>query len=343
MKKALIALSVAAGMIGAAQAENTTTLYGSLGVQTQYTHLNGVDGNNPWDLNTETAKLGVKGTEDLSNGLQAFYKFEFSFEDGRGLNRTRYAYIGLKGDFGTLTLGQQDSLYKVVTNYNDIFEDNFYNDWATHFQAAAGDSRIPKVISYVSPNFSGFQFGVAGVLDGSHDVVDPSNNQAFTGAQVGAWYNANGFYAGVAYSWVDTFAAPDSIDEDMSINTAYSSGLSRVVGGAVGYSNDTFKAGFGVQHIDAKRSDGLRSYKATVYNAAGEYYLGDNTFRAGVAMLNPQGENHFWTYALGYQYNFSKRTYAWVEGQYSKRNSEYSARDKRQIGYAVKVGLRHDF
>lgn len=153
MKKALIAMSIAAGMVAAAQAENTTTLYGSLGYQTQVNKVGGsVSGTgnairkNTWDLDNATAKIGVKGTEDLSNGMQAFFKFEFGADTqsaGKvGLNDTRYAYIGLTGEqWGTLTFGKQDSLYKIVTNFNDNFQSVFFDDELAHFGDASGGGR----------------------------------------------------------------------------------------------------------------------------------------------------------------------------------------------------------
>lgn len=340
MKKAFIALSVAAGMIGVAQAENTTTLYGSLGVSTQVTKntgssvANALD-KNVWDLNTYSSKFGIKGTEDLSNGVQAFYKMEFNFSNNNGVDTTRYAYLGLTGSFGTVTFGKQDSLYKVVTNFNDIFEDVYFNDGVAHFGTSTGGSRIGKTISYVSPSFGGFQFGVAGVLDGSHEIVAYGDKRDFNAAQAGLWYKANGFYAGAAYSWMDqdvvynpydgqTYAGPNAIPGYFG-----NKGSTEVYGGAVGFENDNFHIGLGAEH---------QSSLGEVYNLAGAYYYGPNTFRAGFALADYDDESNIYNYALGYQYNFSKRTYTWVEGSYTDWNV-----DGIDNGYTVKVGLRHNF
>lgn len=355
MKKALIALSVAAGMIAAAQAENTTTLYGSLGVETQISK-NGSIGNtlkgNRWNLDTSSAKFGIKGTEDLNNGLQAFYKMEFGFDVNGGVDRTRYAYLGLTGNFGTVTFGLQDSLYKVVTNKANIFENNFYGD-NVHFGKATGGGRIPKVISYVSPNFNGFQFGVAGVLDGDDEVVSVSDSKAFSAYQVGAWYAQNGFYVGVAYSSLDTGRA-SSVDVNKGkdptlgfVNAGDRSKSVDVVGLAAQYSNDQFLVAFSAEHKEGNdllnaKSDRLAWADGQKYALAGEYYLGPNTFRAGfgVADLNREAKEKIYTYGLGYQYNFSKRTYTYVEGEYIDWNKQLN-HDKN--GYTVRVGLRHNF
>lgn len=377
MKKALIALSVAAGMIASAQAENTTTLYGSLGVETQV-NKNNTDSirssitDNRWNLDTSSAKFGIKGTEDLNNGLQAFYKIEFGFDPNGGVDKTRYAYLGLRGNFGEVTFGKQNSLYKIVTNKADIFQNSFYGE-TTHYGAATGGSQIPKVISYVSPNMNGFQFGLAGVLDGNADAVGFSDNKSFAAYQAGIWYAQNGFYVGAAYSSLDVQkgkpvtllsatnnlrAQPGSFDNSPSIN---------VVGIAAEYKNDQFKVAFSAEHksgndvvgvsgpwgsaADARTPAGSAaiSQKAAAerlawsdgekYALAGEYYSGPNTFRAGfgLADLNAFSSN-IYTYGLGYQYNFSNRTYTYVEGEYIDWNV-----NNIKNGYTVRVGLRHDF
>lgn len=358
MKKTLIALGVTAAITGVAQAaENSTTLYGSLGYETQI-QKNAVDNTNIpidqatldrsdhitgwnklrndhiWDLNTATAKLGVKGNEVLGNGLEAFYKFEYGFDtSGDGLNETRYAYIGLKGDFGTLTLGKQDSLYKNITNYNDIYQDNWFGD-LNHYGSITGGDRIAKVISYTTPSFSGLQAGIAGVLDGSHEVIENGDDKSFNAAHAGIWYDQNGFHAGLAYSETsqDLYTTGTYIDANGREYTRHLNGSNEVWGAVLGYSNDQFQVGFGAEHAASLGEK---------YNLAGQYFYGANTFRASVGMADSDdiSSDSVYTYGLGYQYNFSKRTYSWVEGQYT----DWNTGGNFDNGYLVRVGIRHDF
>lgn len=382
MKKALIALSVAAGMIASAQAENTTTLYGSLGVETQV-NKNNTDSirssitDNRWNLDTSSAKFGIKGTEDLNNGLQAFYKIEFGFDPNGGVDSTRYAYLGLRGNFGEVTFGKQNSLYKIVTTKADIFQNSFYGE-TTHYGKATGGSRIPKVISYVSPNMNGFQFGLAGVLDGGHDVVGFSDNKSFAAYQAGIWYAQNGFYVGAAYSSLDVqkgrsatlLSALTANDGRVRIPamtaTPDNSSSIDVVGVAAEYKNDQFKVAISAEHKSGNDVDGISgpwgvngdSSPANLaaitqkraaerlawsdgekYALAGEYYSGPNTFRAGFGLADlKEFSSNIYTYGLGYQYNFSNRTYTYVEGEYI----DWNINDIKN-GYTVRVGLRHDF
>lgn len=377
MKKALIALSVAAGMIASAQAENTTTLYGSLGVETQV-NKNNTDSirssitDNRWNLDTSSAKFGIKGTEDLNNGLQAFYKIEFGFDPNGGVDSTRYAYLGLRGNFGEVTFGKQDSLYKIVTTKADIFQNSFYGE-TTHYGKATGGSRIPKVISYVSPNMNGFQFGLAGVLDGNHDAVGFSDNKSFAAYQAGVWYAQNGFYVGAAYSSLDVQKGKPATRLSAAGNFSArirpfdNSPSIDVVGIAAEYKNDQFKVAISAEHksgndvvgvsgpwgtndastpadfaaISQKRAaERLAWSDGEKYALAGEYYSGPNTFRAGfgLADLKQYFNSNIYTYGLGYQYNFSNRTYTYVEGEYIDWNV-----NNIKNGYTVRVGLRHDF
>ena len=307
MKKSLIALSVLAGVVGIAHA-NETTLYGSMAHSVVVAKKFNGDKKNNWDLERSVARFGIRGNEDLSSGLQAFYRFEFNAYDNglSGKEGTRYAYLGLRGDFGTLTLGRQDTLFKQATSFNDNFND-------VYFDYHHGPNRVSKVISYVSPDMSGFKLGASMVLDGDNSVVTTSDSRGIDAWEAAAFYDANGIFAGGAYQSRDAGRKTD-----------------KYYGGSVGYKNDTFKVGFGYE-----KQDKADSY----YNLAGEYYLGDNTFRAGFGYKDDRGKNNDWfEYALGYQYNLSKRTYTWVEGSYNDPRAK-----GKDENYKVVVGVRHDF
>lgn len=335
MKKALIAVSVAAGLAGIAYAENTTTLYGAIGFQTQLKKEGDQSiKDNAWDLSRSPFKWGIKGTEDMDNGVQVFYKMEFG-----GVDETKKAYLGFRGGFGEIKFGKQDSLYKLMTNYNDNFEDVFFGH--VHFGAATGGGTLPKTISYISPEYSGFHVALAGVLDGSHEVIPGdgygydhrqtythgTDSKSLVAYQLGVWYAQNGIHASLGYSNLerDRF----NVNDKGLITTKISDGTLEAVGGNIGYSNDQFKVGLGAEHL---------SSNGEVYNIAGEYYYGPNTFRAGIGMYDPKEGDDRYVYALGYKYAFSKRTYTYVEGEYIDYNN-----DDIDNGYTVNIGIRHDF
>lgn len=130
MNKKLIALAVAAGMAAPMAAQAAPTWYGQLqaevaGHSSDFTATPGVDGH-VWQStgrwtndgtqveDDKRGRLGVKGKEDMGGGLSAIYKFEWQVDtttadvdDG-----DRNAFVGLKGNFGTIKAGSLKSPYK---------------------------------------------------------------------------------------------------------------------------------------------------------------------------------------------------------------------------------------
>jgi len=127
MKKTLIASAIAATIASNAMAmedaadlaskiDSMPTLYGSI----ELVHVSTDD-----DVMTEHefqdngSTIGIKHEHAVSEGLTAFAKAEFEFAaddsgDSEGLNALDEAYIGLKGDFGSVQVGSDDTVYDWV-------------------------------------------------------------------------------------------------------------------------------------------------------------------------------------------------------------------------------------
>src|SRR5690606_4579385 len=173
MKKTLLAAALALGFAGVAQAETSVTLYGILdggigyqkvegpgGVDAKKTGMiNGVQSGNRW---------GLKGTEDLGNGLQAVFQLESGFDLGTGHHGQnerlfgRQATLGLQSDaWGRLDLGRQTNIAsKYFAGIASPFADAFGQAGVTNTFGAASTARWDNMVMYQTPNFSGFQFGV---------------------------------------------------------------------------------------------------------------------------------------------------------------------------------------
>ncbi|MGD8379648.1 MAG: porin, partial [Gammaproteobacteria bacterium] len=63
-----------------------------------------------------TGRFGLRFSQDLENGLQAFGKYEFQLgTTNSGDNfEPRETYVGLKGRFGSFALGQFEGAYKIT-------------------------------------------------------------------------------------------------------------------------------------------------------------------------------------------------------------------------------------
>src|SRR5690625_2561133 len=172
MKKTLLAAALMVGFAGVAQAETSVTLYGVVdggigyqrvkadgGKATRTGLLSGVERGNRW---------GLRGSEDLGNGLRAIFQLESgldlntgkSLQCGRLFGRT--ALFGLAGDsWGQLTFGRQTTVSsQYIPSIGSPFGAGFMqaNFGATF--SAVNTARYDNMIQYQTPSFSGFQAGL---------------------------------------------------------------------------------------------------------------------------------------------------------------------------------------
>ena len=94
MNKSAIALSVVAALAASAAAQAETTFYGR--ISTAIGYIDPDDGDDVWDLVDSGSRFGVRGTEDLGNGLSAVYQLEIDIKHqfGNGKRFREIAGIG---------------------------------------------------------------------------------------------------------------------------------------------------------------------------------------------------------------------------------------------------------
>ncbi|NGM87341.1 porin [Parapusillimonas sp. SGNA-6] len=227
MKKTLLAAALTVGFFGVAQAETSVTLYGILdggigyqqvkgnnshaAVRTDATDrkytktgmINGIQSGNRW---------GVKGAEDLGNGLRAVFQLESGFDLGTGKHLQgdrlfgRQATVGLAGDaWGQLDLGRQTNIASKYFGAIDPFGLGFSQANAGVSFTSANTVRYDNMVMYQTPNFSGFQFGVGYSfnIDGAQSFKDDRDDDENTRAITTGLRYANGPLA-VALTY-DTF------------------------------------------------------------------------------------------------------------------------------------------
>jgi predicted porin len=149
--------------------------------------------------------IGFKHDHAITEDLTGFFKAELEFDADEkagngGLNGFDEAFIGLKGDFGSIQIGSDDTVYEQMLNITDIGE-------------AVGISGNLTTISegdnaqYIG-SFGDFTVGVTYKLDADVDarktledgslVLD--TDKANRGVQIGGAYSTDAFYVGAAYS-----------------------------------------------------------------------------------------------------------------------------------------------
>jgi len=248
MNKKLITLAVAAAMTAPAAALAEATLYGKVHVSLDYADVNNVilptyqlvqtptgavlqqvpgtgEDFTGWGMSSggyipgvnRASRVGVKGSEDLGNGLKAIYQIEFgvnlndaeNFLTGSGQNGNvvnnadsityRNSFVGLAGSFGTALMGRHDTPMKISTGKLDLFADTMAD-----YNGTVGfrDLRADNVVAYISPSWSGFQFAGAIVPAGGATAGAGENLNADSIAEaysLAAIYSNGPFYASVAY------------------------------------------------------------------------------------------------------------------------------------------------
>ena len=108
---------------GVASAQSSVTIYGILDASVRY--ADGLDAAYAGSATSTTAinsgvnttnRWGLRGTEDLGGGLSAIFNLEggINVDTGASSSATklfdRAAVVGLRGDFGTVTLGRQTTV-----------------------------------------------------------------------------------------------------------------------------------------------------------------------------------------------------------------------------------------
>src|SRR5690625_2859121 len=173
MKKTLLAAALAVGFAGVAQAETSVTLYGVVDTGVGYTRFKHDDGfkatrTGLYDGVQAGNRWGLRGSEDLGNGLRAIFQLEsgFTLSDGEsaqgGKLFGREASLGLQSDaWGTLKFGRQTNfasqwLGGVASPFGDAFKEGHIGASFTSMATVRSDN----MITYATPNFSGFRFGV---------------------------------------------------------------------------------------------------------------------------------------------------------------------------------------
>lgn len=178
MKKTLLAAALMVGFAGVAQAETSVTLYGVVDGGIGYQRVKGNDvEDNKVEKATRTGLLsgvqrgnrwGLRGTEDLGDGLRFIFQLESGFDiaDGKSAQGGRLfgreAHFGLAGDnWGQLTFGRQtavSSLY--MPGIASPFGGSFKQANAGATFSAINTTRYDNMIQYQTPSYAGFQLGV---------------------------------------------------------------------------------------------------------------------------------------------------------------------------------------
>lgn len=358
MNKKLIALAVAGACVAPAamaQTANPVTLYGRVYATFESVEASGgtaADVVRRNRVSNQASLLGVRGTEDLGGGLKAFFQLETTFKPDQ--NDTTFADrnsgVGLQGGWGSILMGRWDTPYKVTTIAVDPYGDLTLGGItaANSGSGARGvqaefDRRDQNVVQYWSPNIAGFALRVSySANEARTATANPRSNGAsltWTGGPI---------YAGLAYHELyDT--AYGGITPPKQQATA--------VFGSVEFGPIKLGADYGEIKRDGSFTGGASITKQKHYLANIVWTIGNNQLsyqhqnskNGDLTSLATQPDCK--VDAVGWQYNFSKRTF--FLAQYVKIDNNETATCNfgsntlaiaaGQDPKGISLGLRHVF
>jgi len=374
MQKKLIALAVAGLVSGGAFAQaSNVTLYGIVDMGYAYS----------WDNNSDHAKnksevksggldgsrVGVKGEEDLGNGLKAGFDATWSFASDYNspVSMGEGSSVYLAGNFGKVRAGY----------FGNFLDDNTGTDASGRHGAINAGSlydtgKYENFVAYYSPSFSGLQ-----VKAGFSSNVGGQDNDPLA-------YKSATFTPGNGTTTVDTVTAASTLN-------------TRAYTGAVAYANGPITAGVAYAQYRLQGTDGYvgQDRKSTDWNAGLKYDFGvvaasvfyaqqkqgdavvPNVKMFGTNFLSADGLNQkkFWALGLSapisaadtimggygqaklsgdgvdsakvnvfdvvYMHSLSKRST--VYAMYGKLGKDFNDANTGAYGQYFNVGLRHTF
>ena len=193
--KTLLATAIATASIASAQAADPLTVYGKLNVTVQNNDESGAD--SVTSVQSNASRFGVKGDYDLGNSLTAFYtvEYEVATDSSSSTNfKARNQFVGVKGDFGAISVGRNDTLMKGSQGHVDQFND-LIGDLKYLFK---GDNRMAQTVTYLSPAMGEVRFGATYVADA--DASQNGDNGFSSALMYGdASLKRTAVYAAIAY------------------------------------------------------------------------------------------------------------------------------------------------
>lgn len=134
---------------------------------------NGANHKSRNSVDVQNSYIGFRGEEGLGPGLKVIWQIEQSVDFDTGASAfwaNRNSFLGLRGNWGTVKLGNMDTIYKefgdpfgmfgissgnFVSASNVLSHIGFGNNRAARFH-----ERKPNSVQYLSPEFANVQLGV---------------------------------------------------------------------------------------------------------------------------------------------------------------------------------------
>jgi predicted porin len=252
-----------------------------------------------WKLNSNASRIGLKGSSQVSEGLTVFYKTEFQVDvDGDSdVFKQRNIYAGIKGQYGSLLAGKNDTPTKLAQKKIDLFNDSV-GDLKNTF---AGENRMSNIIAYTTPKYGNYSATYAvmpseeeggSLSDATSYSVNYSNGGLYVAVagdsnvkgadllRVVSQYKVDAWQLGLMYQENDT-----TNESGYFASAAYK------------IDNITYKAQYGSNENDTDGSD------KTTLSLGADFKLAKNT-KSFVFFTDNEDSSSTKTFGLGLEHKF---------------------------------------
>ena len=375
-KKTLAAAAILGAFAGSAFAADVT-LYGVVdtGLSYQHSKVKGSDATDTFkmvDGQNAGSRFGLKGVEDLGNGVKVGFVLENGYNADAGTfdsNGTRMfgrqSTLFVDGAFGHVSFGRVGQIASGAGDYAVMSKisafgtgiGNIGSETAVYGGTA---SRFDNMVTYRTPKFAGFQVTAqysfdgntqedtlkVGTDDASHGKEGQSNVNRYYG--VGATYQIAGLQAVVVVDSINYASGPDTTKTDDDALT---------VTAGVSYDFNVAKVYFGGQYFDHSKRFGkkaeisLADDSATVtgygLNLSADIPVMGGTAKVGVGygegerdIAGDKPELKLYQASAAYVYPLSKRTSVWTGANYLQGDFNQAA-DQKLAEFVF--GMTHKF
>lgn len=381
-KKSLIAVAALSALAGSAMAADVQ-IYGRIDTGLRYSQVDydvpNFDDKTTFEMasgNYTGNRVGIKGSEDLGNGLTVGFVLENGFDSDDGSFDSnedlfgREALLYLEGDFGKVGFGRMGILNSTAGS----FAIGNFTPWGTGW-GAVGDqslifganigSRWDNMISYRSPEFAGVQIHAQysfGANTTGNEVEGKTTTDRYYA--LGATYKNGGLnLIGIVDSINEKHAAEDPDDTlRVTIGGSYDFGVVKPYLSAAYFKDARMKSWMdayseGPQTTTANLSGDWDGYGVIIGASAP---LVGGTAHMTIGYMDAEAQDFMdsdrveeigadltrYTFAIGYEYPLSKRTTVYADAGYFKDEMDYGKKgwiDREPEGYQAAVGLVHFF
>ena len=381
MKKTLAAVAVLGAFAGSALAADVQ-LYGIVDTGVGYNHIDADGFGQDADKfgmksgQASGSRWGIKGTEDLGNGLTVGFILENGFDADTGVDGVmfnRESSLFLQGGFGKLALGRMGALNNGQSSWSLIGRLSPFGTSYGDYTAQASNifslsSQWDNMIAYQTPDFAGFkvyaQYSMGNAKADHSGTAVENEATADRFYAIGATYD-NGPLS--AYLAVDSINYASNDGEGKYWGDRQDDSLTVTFGGS--YNFEVVKVYLGAQYFDEVALDSMggvvKGIKASGYDTMvkgyavtlsadaplwggkGMFGIGYTDAESADSEISTEADIDLQRYvvSVGYDYPFSKRTdvYAVASWMMDSYENKAVAKDGDPSACTLYVGLRHRF